>query len=307
MLKRVALSLPLITLLSYGGVEVQYGTGTFGMEGGFLGLDHRIDCDISTFTIKDEHSNFGNFYYGFNLTWLDSDKLRQAQKSYNSLAKKGSEYLWNYTHSKSATIPEIEYRVKGLDLNLRLGYDIIHKDKNNYLGIGVLLGISAPYIDADKGNSVAPDLGFMYDNAGYLLDAYKLFSKSKTDFTTYKIGPTVSFQKELIESKLFLYGTASYAYQNADIDNSFAHMGFNADGTFASLDVGLTFKPFASKNSSKYQNLYVTAGYNYSKWEVKDVAFDISGAEVSSKILNPLKSKFSMDSQTAYVGLGLSF
>jgi len=304
MVRKISLSLALCTLFA-NAIDLEYGTGTFGMEGGFLGLDHRIDCDISTFTIKTEHSNFGKFYYGFNLTWLDSDRLRQAQKSYNSLAKKGSEYLWSATHSKSATIPEIEYRVKGLDINFRLGYDIIHKDNKNYLGIGLVTGLSAPVIDADKGDSVAPDLGFMYNNAGYLLDAYKLFSKSKSEFTTYKIGPTISFQKELIENKLFLYGTASYAYQNADIDNSFAHMGLNADGTFASIDVGLKLKPFA--NDSKSKNLFITAGYNYSRWEVKDVAFDISGNKISSKILDPLKSKFIMDSQTAYVALGYSF
>ena len=306
MVKKISLSLALCTLF-VNAIEVEYGTGTFGMEGGFLGLDHRIDCDISTFTIKNQHSNFGKFYFGFDFTWLDSDRLRQAQKSYNSLAKKGSEYLWSATHSKSATIPEIEYRVKGLDINLYLGYDILHKDDKNYLGIGLVTGLSAPVIDADKDDSVAPDLGFMYSSAGYILDAYKLFSKSKTDFTTYKIGPSITFQKELIESKLFLHGTASYAYQNADIDNSFAHMGLSADGRFTSFDIGLTFKPFASKNSSKYQNLFITAGYNYSRWEVKDVAFDISGAKISSKILDPLKSNFIMDSQTAYVGLGLSF
>lgn len=310
MIKKITLSLALLTLFSNAS-EVEFGKGTFGMEGGFLGLSSRIDCDISTYTLKTEHSNIGKFYYGYNLTWLDSDTLRQAQKSYNSLAKDANGFLWNFTQSKSATIPELKYRVKGLDANLRIGYDILHKDSKNYLGIGVLLGISAPVIDADKGNSVAPDLGFMYNNMGYLLDAKKLFGKSKTDFTTFKIGPTVSFQKELAKDKLFLYGTANYAYQNADIDNSFAHMSLSADGTFQSYDIGLKFVPFNKKIKTRLftlnPNLYITAGYNYSRWEVKDVAFDISGNKISSKILSPLKSKFIMDSSTAYVGLGYSF
>ena len=313
MLKKISLSLSLFTLFTYAS-ELEYGKGTFGMEGGFLGLSSRIDCDISTFTLKTEHSNIGKFYYGYNLTWLDSDTLRQAQKSYNSLAKGANGYLWNftnYTKNKTATIPELKYRVKGLDANLRLGYDILHKDSKNYLGIGLLLGISAPVIDADKGNSVAPDLGFMYNNAGYLLDAKRLFSKSKTEFTTYKIGPTASFQTELVKDKVFLYGTASYAYQSADIDNSFAHLSLNADGTFQSYDIGLKFVPFHKKIKTKHftlnPNLFITTGYRYSKWEVKDVAFDISGNKISSKILSPLKKKFKMDSSTAYVGLGYSF
>ena len=311
MLKKLSLSLVFSTIVAQA-VEFEYGYGTFGMQGGFLGLDSRIDCDISTFTIKTEHSNFlGKFYYGYNLTWLDSDRLRQAQRSYNAFAKNINGYLWSITKSKTATIPEIKYRVKGLDANVRLGYDILHKDSKNYLGVGLLLGISAPYIDADKGDSVAPDLGFMFNNLGYLLDAKKLFAKSKTEFATYKIGPTVSFQKELVKDKVFLYGTASYAYQHADIDNSFAHMSLSADGTFQSYDIGLKFVPFQKKIKTKHftihPNLFITTGYRYSKWEVKDVAFDISGNEISSKLLSPLKSKFKMDSSTAYIGLGYKF
>ena len=310
MVRKISLALTLCTLFA-NAAEVEFGKGTFGMEGGFLGLSSRIDCDISTYTLKTEHSNIGKFYYGYNVTWFDSDKLRQAQKTYNSFAKGTNGYLWNIGKNKTATIPEIEYRVKGLDANLRIGYDILHKDANNYLGIGVLVGVSVPTIDADKGNSVAPDLGFMYNNLGNILKAKELFGKSKTEFTTYKIGPTVSFQKELVKDKLFVYGTASYAYQNADIENSFAHMGLNADGTFQSYDIGLKFVPFHKRVKTKHftinPNLFITAGYHYNKWEVKDVTFDISGNEISSKLLSPLKSKFKMDSSTAYVGLGYSF
>jgi hypothetical protein len=310
MFKKISLASTLaITLVS--ATSIEYGKGTFSMEGGFLGLSSQIDCDISTFTLKNEHSNIGDFYYGFNLTWYDSDTMRQAQKTYNSLAKDANGYLWNIGGSKSAIIPSMNYRMKGLDANLRLGYDIIHKDKNNYLGIGLLVGISAPTIDADKGDSVAPDLGFMFNSAGYLLKAKDLFSKTKTDFTTYKIGPTVSFQRALINKKLFLYGTASYAYQNASIKNSLVKTELSADGIFQSYDIGLKFVPFETKVKTRLftlnPSLYGTMGFRYSSWEVKKVAIDTSGNEISSDLLKPLKNNLTMSSSTAYLGFGYSF
>ncbi len=309
MLKKISFGLTLCASL-LSAMDIEYGKGTFGIEGGFLGLSSRIDCDISTFTLKTEHSNIGKFYYGYNLTWYDSDTLRQAQKRYNNYAKSTNGSFGTTPLKKVATIPQIKYRVKGLDANLRLGYDIYHK-KDDYLGIGLLLGVSAPVIDADKGNSVTPDLGFMYNSAGSILKAQKLFAKSKTEFTTYKIGPSVSFQKTLIDKKLFLYGTANYAYQSADISNSFAHIGLSANGTFQSYDIGLKFIPFQKRYKTRLftlnPSLYATAGYRYSKWEVKKVAIDISGNEINSNLLKPLKNNFKMDSSTAYLGLGYRF
>ena len=296
---------------SLSAAQIELGQGTFSMEGGFLGLSSKLDCDITTFTIKTEHSNIGDFYYGFNLTWYDSDNMRQAQKRYNSFVKKTNSFFGSTLSNKSATIPTINYRMKGLDANLRIGYDIIHHDKNNYLGVGLLLGVSLPVIDANKGDSVIPDLGFMYNSAGYILKAKDLFAKSKTEFTTFKIGPTISLQKSLIDKKLFLYATASYAYQNADISNSFAKLDLSADGVFQSYDIGLKFVPFQKRVKTRLftinPNLYAVLGYRYSSWKVKKVSFDISGNEINSNLLKPFKNNFTMSSSTGYVGIGYSF
>jgi len=294
--------------------EIQYGKGIFGMKGGFLGLSSRIESDISTFTLKNEHSNLGNVYYGYDLTWLDSDQLRQKQKQYNSLAdiltNKASNYLWKKTKQKAIVLPEMEYRVKGLDANLRLGYDIIHQDDYNYLGVGLLLGVSAPIVDADKGDSVAPDLGNLYNEAGYILKAQKMFAKSKTKFTTYKVGPTISFQKSILANRFSIYGTASYALQNANIKNTFAHLNTKVNGSYQSYDFGLKFTPFPNNSENTFlfnSKLHITAGYKYNKWKTKDAIFDISGNQIDSKLLSPFKKKFEMDSSTTYAGLSYSF
>ena len=53
--------------------------------------------------------------------------------------------------------------------------------------------------------------------------------------------------------------------------------------------------------------IYGTLGYKYSKWDVDEVLINISGAEMSSKILDPLSMKFGFDSSVGYAGIGYSF
>ncbi len=66
--------------------------------------------------------SFGEkFFYGYDFNWYDSKDLIQAQKNYNNFAS-------------GLSIPQMEYRVKGLDINIRAGYDVIHKDQDNFLG-----------------------------------------------------------------------------------------------------------------------------------------------------------------------------
>ncbi len=100
-----------ITLSS--ATEFQFGTGTFDNGRGFLGLSNSIDNDIASFTLGTRHSNFGEkFFYGYDFNWYDSKDLIQAQKNYNNFAS-------------GLSIPQMEYRVKGLDINIRAGYDVI--------------------------------------------------------------------------------------------------------------------------------------------------------------------------------------
>ncbi|HHH19064.1 MAG TPA: hypothetical protein ENK86_00915, partial [Campylobacterales bacterium] len=148
-------------------IEVDYGQGNFAMEGGFLGLSGEINCDINTFSIANRHSRVGDFFYGYNLDWYDSKRMVQAQKSYNEFANTGNSMVNSLPIGDSATIPEMEYRLKGLDANLQFGYDLMDKSDDDYIGVGLLIGISMPWIDATKSGDVTPNLGFMLDNADH--------------------------------------------------------------------------------------------------------------------------------------------
>lgn len=284
--------------------ELQYGSGTFGMEGGFLGLSSRFTTDIESFSMVERHSNFaGDYFYGYDLTWFDSTTLRSTQHAYNDFAS-------------SLSIPEMEYRVKGLDANIKIGYDVIHQDQDNFLGVGLLLGLSMPWIDSSKGDnptddSAVPSFDFYTANMGTGMDVTDLFKDSQTKIMTYKIGPTINFQKSLIAKKLSFYGTASYAYQTAYIKNDYANSDFTVNGTFTEYNFGLYFTPFTETYKWGWftlsPRLYATLGYKYSRWDLDEMSIDISGAKFSSDILDPLAMKLGMDTSVGYVGIGYSF
>jgi hypothetical protein len=279
--------------------EFQFGNGTFTMEGGFLGLTQSIDSDIASYTLLDRHSNMGGeFFYGYDLSWYDSKRLIQAQKTYNSMAS-------------DMSIPEMENRVKGLDINLRVGYDVIHEDQDNFLGLGILLGLSAPWIDATKSDNTIPNLNFLADNIDSMIDAKDMFDDSKTEIMTYKIGPTINFQKALMGNKISIYGTGSYAYQTGNIQNDYMDSDFTVDGTFQEYNLGLYFTPFTETFEWGWLTLsprvYATLGYRYSKWDVEKMTINISGQKMSSEALSQFDTDFSISSSIGYFGLGYSF
>jgi len=283
--------------------EFQYGSGTFGMEGGFLGLTNRIDTDVTTYSMVTRHANaLGDYFYGYDLTWYDSKTMTQAQHDYNDFANNGNNMM-GMNNNVVASVPSMDYRLQGLDANVRLGYDVLHKDDDNYLGVGAIVGISLPWIDSSKNSSSANDNG-----ANSVLGD---FIDTKTSIQTYKAGVTVNFQKTLIDNKLSLYGVGSYAMQTGKIENDYLNSDYSVDGTFQEYNVGLYFTPFTETYKWGFLTLspriYGTLGYKYSKWSVDKMSINMSGHEIDSNILSPLETKFNMDSSIGYFGVGYSF
>ena len=275
----------------YGG-EIQTGRGTFQIKGGFIGLDQKIETDINTYSMIEQHKNFGSstWFYKYNFTWYDSDTMTQAQKSINSYP---NGFLKNPT---PITTPSIDYRLQGLDLNVVLGKDLSHYDENNYFGLGVLLGVSLPWIDSKKSSS----------NNDTLSDAtMNLMKYSKTKIFTYKIGPSLSMRKSL--NKYFtLYGSGTYAYQTGTFKNDYTSSNLTVNGTFQEYDVGIRFQPVSSDFKFGWitvsPRLYATLGYRYTSWDLDDINIDITGINTKFKQID-----FSMNSSIVYFGLGYSF
>ena len=275
----------------YAG-EIQYGHGTFEMSGGFIGLTQDITADISTYSMIEQHQNIASstWYYKYNFTWYDSDEMMQVQDTINS-------YVNNFSQNSGIkTVPSIDYRLQGLDLNIVLGKDLFHKDKNNYFGVGILLGLSIPWIDSKKSDSNDDTTS---DN---IMNAMK---DSKTKMLTYKIGPSITARKSL--NRYFtVYGSATYAYQTGSFKNDYAKTDLNVDGIFQEYDFGIRFQPVSVDYEFGWltisPKLYATLGYRYTSWDLNDITMDVTGTNANFN-----QTDFNMNSSIAYIGVGYSF
>ena len=306
-MRRLGLSLIALSALLTAS-EFQYGSGTFNLNGGFTqGVSSTISTDIDTFSLVERHSNIAgsNFFYGYDAMWMDSKTLKQAQQDYNNLVGQANNFM---PSSSPFTIPTMDYRVKGLDANIRVGYDVLHANEDDFLGLALLVGISIPWIDSSNSETSSSDMvKFSLENPNSGTNLYGLFQDTKTSLMTYKIGPSITFQKSLNE-KVSIYGTGTLAYQTGYIKNDYIDSDFSVNGTYQELNAGLYFTPFTEKYKLGFltlsPRLYATLGYKYSKWDVDDVTVDVYKNSVK---ISPLSMKFGMDSSVGYVGVGYSF
>ena len=302
-MRRVGLSLIALSALLTAS-EFQYGSGTFNLNGGFTqGVSGTISSDIDTYSLVERHSNVlgSNFFYGYDTMWMDSKNLKQTQQNYNNLVGQVNTPI---PASSPFEIPTMDYRVKGLDANIRIGYDVLHKNEDNFLGLGLLVGISIPWVDSSSSSdSSNKNTNVSLENK----NLKNLFQDTKTSIMTYKIGPSISFQKSL-SKKVSLYGMGSIAYQTGNIKNDYIDSKFSVNGTYQELNAGLYFTPFTEKYKWGWltlsPRLYATLGYKYSKWDIDDVTIDVYKNSVK---VEPLFMKFGMDSSVGYFGVGYSF
>ncbi len=306
-MRRVGLSLIALSALLTAS-EFQYGSGTFNLNGGFTqGASGSISSDIDTYSLVERHSNIAGskVFYSYDATWMDSQTLKQTQQDYNALAGQANSLL---PTSSPFMIPTMDYRVKGLDANLRLGYDVLHKDEDNFLGLGLMVGISIPWVDSSNSSDSSNDnSNFSLESENSSLNLKNLFQDTKTSIMTYKVGPSINLQKSLTEN-ISLYGIGSIAYQTGYIKNDYIDSEYSVDGTYQELNVGLYFTPFTKSYKLGWITLnprvYATLGYKYSKWDIDDVTVDVYNNSVK---LEPLSMKFGMDSSVGYFGVGYSF
>jgi len=288
-----------ITLLCFTSLlpagEIQTGKGTFEMTGGFFGLDQTQSTDITTTSLVQNHKNlFGStYYYAYDLAWYDSDFLVQGQQTINN----------PLPLSPSSIIPSMDYRMQGLDVNLVFGKDISHKDENNYLSAGLLIGISVPWIDSKDDDSNDDDNNDNEDNNDD--EDNSTTQSSKTKIYTYKIGPSISARTSL--GKYFsLYTNAAIAYQTGHIENSYANIDSDVNGMFKSYDIGIKFLPLSEDFDLGLFTLsprfYATLGYKYSSWDLNDINIDATGQNIKFT-----STDFNMNSKTTYFGLGYDF
>ena len=276
-MKKLFLSSILITGLFAS--EIQFGKGNFNIDAKFLGLSSSKSENITSISLVNEHKNIfsSNFFYSYKLAYFKSNTITTSANYLSSILKYSPiSYTNNFL---------IYNKLRGIDLNVVLGRDIINKDdKDTYLGVGLLVGASFPYLKTSSSSN--------NNTIDYL-------KKSKTKFYTYKLGASIKAEKAF-NSFFNIYASGAYAKQKAKIKNSVLNLDSSSDGDYFSFNVGAKFQ---AKTKTKIwfitllPSLFVTAGYRYDYWKVNNVKIN------SLALKTDIKLKISQ----AYVGLGYDF
>jgi len=276
--------------------ELRVGYGTYHLEGGFFGLGDGVSTDIMSYSLTQEHKNILNsdWFYNYNFTFYQSDTVDSYQNAIgNSLSS--TAFISSDLLPKNSNTLAIGYKYKGVDADIGVGYDLYHQSEDNYIGLGLNLGVSLPWIDTNSNNSNSA-----------LEDTIKtLFKSSKTTIRTYKIGPNITSRMRIYKA-ISAYALASASYQTGKVKNDYAHADFSANGWFSSIDLGLRFQNIDGKyrifGLNISPNLYASLGYKYSYWKLNNVAIDISGLGLKFD-----ETDMSMSTSVGYFSIGYNF
>ena len=277
--------LPLALLVSSANaLDLRYGQGDFEWSGGIDGIySSSLTLDDKVMSISEQHQNFPNsdWYYFGNIDIHSSDTLDQ-------MTDIGDGLLDSLPFSPGAIAPfPSSFEVSGVDFDIGIGYDII-KDERGYLGIGVMTGISTPFMEM---HNYIDAMEFIGD----------ILEETSTDVETYKFG--ISMQGAYsVTPNLSIYATGIYATQTGDMTNDIISGTFDVSGTYSSVDIGVKYYP--SEVIEGESNFYIKGGYAYKHWDIDEIEGGIGGI-VSPNIMEI--ASMEMKSDYIYVGIGFSF
>ncbi len=270
----------LVTYSISNSAELRFGKGSFSVSSDIFGSSKEIKEDITVYSIAEQHKNiFGNrLYYSYNLSFLSSEKERKVIDLYNTAYDPTPGYK-----------PQMEYELKGFDGQIDLGFDVLNSG-SSYLGFSAFLGISLPYIENYNTDS----------NNNNTLSA---LPDSKTEIKTYRVGGSVKGGYEIFP-RINIFGFFSYGYQTGKVENEKWGIDGSVNGSYMTIGGGIKFYIFKEKKKILFltlsPQLYVTAGYKYDRWELKDV-------KINNIALNLNKDDLVITDSYGFFGLGYSF
>ena len=301
-MKKILLSISVVASLF--ATEIEFGKGTFNIDASFLGLDSSQNEDITSISLVNEHSNIfsSKYFFSYKISYFKSNTLTTMFNTANTLTNKVNSLPSDTTNSSSdstssdstsnsdttsSTNTDIKTydKLRGLDINFVLGRDFINKDdKDTYLGAGIILGGSFPYIKTSTKNYKS---------------AYDYLNKSKTKFYTYKLGLDLKGSKA-INKIISFYASGAYAFQKARVKNDKLNLDSSSSGNYMTFNAGVKFQ---AKTHTKIwfmnlsPSLFATLGYRYDHWNVNDV-------KINSLNIN---TDIKMNISQFYAGIGYDF
>jgi len=295
-LSKIAVFTSLIFTFSVQNVhasEFQIGSGTMSLKGGIFGLESQVDSSVEVFTYREQHANLleSNVFYNYSLSTYHSGQFSNESNSLTTLG------------GGTVELPNTNYDWQGFDGQITLGYDVFKKGPFDYFGVGLSLGIAAPYIDNTGDSSGEPS----DSNPSLPMGSSQSvdFFASKTELTGYKIGPKIVFGKSL-NRLASVYGEVSYATQRVDVKNDTLRIATNISGDYFSYELGMRYQPITIKKDLGFMtiepSLYFTLAVNYAELNMDNLNVDLSGYNFNIESAN-----MSASSTTLNLGVGYNF
>ncbi|WP_295419121.1 hypothetical protein [Sulfurovum sp.] len=298
-MKTKLIILPLLLSSLLQSAELRIGRGNFSCDMSVMKfMDTSFDLDINVAALSNPHDNFSDssFYYFYNAEIYASsfaDKMTTLATypiTYDiPLLGSINDAIAEYT---PIAVPS-EYKVRGFDLDLGVGYDLYHEN-NNYIGIGISTGLSMPVM---KMKNLRKSAEMIYS----VLDA------TDTTILTYKLGTSLQAGVEILPT-LFLEGSASLGYQTGYVKNDWFASSFDVDGEFKTFNVALKYVPFETHTEFAGINvdpqLYFVLGFTHKTW-------DMDKAKVNMGNIFSVESfgmcDIGFEANYTYFGIGYNF
>ena len=298
MKKRIITAFILAGTLSYG-TELRVGKGTFNWDMGVANfMDASFGLDVTILSLANPHDNFSdsNYYYFYDADLYISNFVNKmtTMATYPITYDFGNFGSINDAVADNTNIPvPSDYKVAGFDMNVGVGYDLYHKDKN-YLGMSLTTGFSMPVMKMENLVKTAEM-------------TYEILDKTDTTVLTYKLGVGIQAGTELT-SGLMLNGSASFGLQTGYVENDWFGSSFDVDGSFNTFNIALKYTPFEAHTELVGINfdhaLYFILGFTHKSWNVDKAKVNMAHI-FSVESFGMCDLEFS--SNTAYIGIGYSF
>jgi len=271
-------------------LDLDYGKGKFDFDFSLTGgMSMGMKIDIDMITLKESHFSLSEniFMYG-NLDYYHSKTLDNYSSYFAQAASTPPGMAILYPLQLTPTPIPLNYKMHGVDMNIGLGYDLIHQ-KDSYLSIGIGTGFSMPFIETTD----------MIKDAS---NSYKALVKSETKIMTYKVLPSIHGAYAFFPG-LRVAGSLQYGYQYGSVKNSYIQGDGDISGTNLSTDVKIDYAPFLS--TPTWKALYLTAGYRYNDWKTDNMDVQVFNPAFSLNLSQTLAMGFS--SEFFYFGVGYTF
>jgi hypothetical protein len=273
-------------------LELTAGKGNFDYSftiKSFMGASVNLDVDL--LSLKENHLSLPGGFYLFGSADLYRSATLDHYLSYLDTAASFNPFGFSAKDVASdAGVPvPVDFKMRGFDLLLGAGYDLLTAPDGSYIGLGAATGISMPFIETKQLQNDAQN-------------TLKLLKETKTTIMSYKLMPTLQGTLR-ITPWLSAGAMAAYGVQYGTLENDYLKSSADFDGTVFQSDLYVQMTPLPQNHW--YSNVSLTAGYRYNDWQVNTMNISIADGLATYDFAREMEMQF--HSSYWYAGAGWRF